>query len=217
MRWLIVEDALKNRKGHWLEWVSTFQHGFHALGDETVVLADAQAESDIVQALNAEPILPPSIWHRLGDGSGALTRYGRVLRHNWQTWRTMKNYFHVHGNFDAVFVPTVSIHHLAAWSRLIKHTLRNSKTRVLLFFLAAPLCVEPDGTVASDSSPTARLLISLIRGLETEVRAGKVVLGVETEAMREGLETITGVPFIFLPQPVGQMDGGGATANNDTG
>ena len=30
MKWLIVEDALRNRKGHWLEYVSTF---VRALGD----------------------------------------------------------------------------------------------------------------------------------------------------------------------------------------
>jgi hypothetical protein len=38
MKWLIVEDALRDRKGHWLEYVSTFVRGLTALGDEVVVL-----------------------------------------------------------------------------------------------------------------------------------------------------------------------------------
>jgi len=38
MRWLIVEDALRDRKGHWLEYVSTFVRELRALGDEVVVL-----------------------------------------------------------------------------------------------------------------------------------------------------------------------------------
>jgi hypothetical protein len=27
MKWLIIEDALRDRKGHWLEYVSTFVRG----------------------------------------------------------------------------------------------------------------------------------------------------------------------------------------------
>jgi glycosyltransferase involved in cell wall biosynthesis len=213
MRWLIVEDALKDRKGHWLEWVSTFQRGFRELGDEVVVLADSQADPEILHGLNAEPILPPSIWHRFGDGAGALTRYSRVFTHSWQTWRVMRKYLRHHRDFDAIFVPTVSVHHLLAWSRLIKHTLRHHQTRVLLFFLAAPIQVESNGKVVADGSPTAHLLIRLIKGLEAKVRTGQVVLGVETEAMRQGFEAITGVPFKLLPQPVSAMEGGSANRN----
>jgi hypothetical protein len=33
MKWLIVEDALRDRKGHWLEYVSTFVRELRALGD----------------------------------------------------------------------------------------------------------------------------------------------------------------------------------------
>jgi len=33
MRCLIVEDALRDRKGHWLEYVSTFVRELRALGD----------------------------------------------------------------------------------------------------------------------------------------------------------------------------------------
>ena len=34
MKWVIVEDALRDRRGHWLEYVSTFVRGLTALGDE---------------------------------------------------------------------------------------------------------------------------------------------------------------------------------------
>ena len=202
MRWLIVEDALKDRKGHWLEWVTTFAHGFRDLGDEVTVLADAEVAPDIRAALQAEAILPRSIWHRLGDGSGPLTRYGRVFTHNWQTWRVMNRYLRDHPEFDAIFVPTVSVHHLLGWAQLIKQTLRHRKTRVLLFFLAAPLNFDSAGQAVSDRSPTARLLISLLRWLAPEVRAGKVVLGVETKVMQAAFAKLTGLPFVWFPQPV---------------
>ena len=38
MRWLIVEDALRDRKGHWVEYVSTFVRGLRELGDEVASL-----------------------------------------------------------------------------------------------------------------------------------------------------------------------------------
>ena len=202
MRWLIVEDALRDRKGHWLEWVTTFAHGFRELGDEVRVLADASVEPDIRDSLRPEPILPGSIWHRLGDGSGLLTRYARVFTHNWSTWRVMNQYLRAHTDFDAIFVPTVSLHHLLAWTRLIKGTLRQRKTRVLLFFLIAPVSRNAIGDVVSDGSPTARLLFGLLRTMASEIRSGKVVLGVETKAMQHACEQLTGLPFIWFPQPV---------------
>jgi len=202
MRWLIVEDALRDRKGHWLEWVTTFERGLRELGDEVTVLADSEVEPDIRCSLQAEPILPRSIWHRLGDGSGAMTRYSRVFTHNWQTWRVMNRYLRRQPEFDAIFVPTVSVHHLLAWARLIKTTLRHRKTRVLLFFLTAPVNTDFDENVVSDGSPTARLQFALLHWLASEVRSGKVVLGVETKAMRHAFEKMTSLPFVWFPQPV---------------
>ncbi|MEI9864586.1 MAG: hypothetical protein WDN00_08545 [Limisphaerales bacterium] len=34
MRWLIVEDALRDRKGHWFEYLGTFARELRALDDE---------------------------------------------------------------------------------------------------------------------------------------------------------------------------------------
>src|SRR6516162_122331 len=143
MRWLIVEDALRDRTGHWLEWVSTFYRGFRRLGDEVTVLADAAIEPDIRDWLSAHPILPASIWHRMSDGSGSFTRYSRLFAHAWQTTRVMQRYLEANPNFDAVFVPTMALHHLLAWVWLIKRKLHRQRIRILLFFLGAPLRVPP--------------------------------------------------------------------------
>src|ERR1700744_3972089 len=92
MRWLIGEDGLRDRKGHLFEYVSTFEQGLRALGDEVTILADRQAEPFIVESLEAKALLPESIWHRMSDGAGALTRYLRVPAHAWQTWRTLSRF-----------------------------------------------------------------------------------------------------------------------------
>jgi glycosyltransferase involved in cell wall biosynthesis len=167
------------------------------------VLADAEVENDIRESLRAKAILPSSIWHRLGDGAGALTRYSRVFTHNWQTWRVMNEYLRRQPEFDAIFVPTVSVHHLLAWARLVKGTLRHRNTRVLLFFLTAPAKLDSAGRIVPDTSAGARLLLALIKWLAPEVRDGKVVLGVETKAIQKAFEHMTGLPFVWFPQPVG--------------
>ena len=203
MRWLIVEDALLNRKGHWFEAVTTFYQGFRQMGDEVVVLADAAVAPDIRDSLAAVPILPPSIWHRAGDGSGRATRYARVFIHPWQTWRIMRRYFEANQKFDAIFVPTVGLYHLLAWVWLIKRTLRDRPTRVLLFFLALPVRWDSgSGRAVPDGSPTSWLLFQLLKWLEPEVKSGKVVLGAEVEPIRATLQLLSGVPATLFPQIV---------------
>ncbi len=71
MRWLIVEDALPDRKGHWFEYVETFARELRALGNQVKVLADRAAEPFLVEQLQVQPVLPASIWHHMGDGAGA--------------------------------------------------------------------------------------------------------------------------------------------------
>jgi glycosyltransferase involved in cell wall biosynthesis len=93
MKWLIVEDALRDRKGHWLEYVLTFVHGLKGLGDDVTVLCDRKAEAFIMEQTGARPVLPESIWHRMGDGAGPLRRYARVPGHAWATFVAMRRVF----------------------------------------------------------------------------------------------------------------------------
>jgi glycosyltransferase involved in cell wall biosynthesis len=93
MKWLIVEDALRDRWGHWSEYVSNFVRGLTALGDEVVVLCDRRAEGFILEQTGALPVLPESIWHRMSDGSGALKRYARVPVHAVATFLAMRKFF----------------------------------------------------------------------------------------------------------------------------
>ena len=93
MKWLIVEDALRDRRGHWLEYVSIFVRGLTALGDEVTVLCDRKAEGFIIELLGASPVLPESIWHRMGLGHCGGMRGCRGMR-----WR----YFSQCGKFSEI-------------------------------------------------------------------------------------------------------------------
>jgi glycosyltransferase involved in cell wall biosynthesis len=203
MRWLIVEDALRDRKGHWFEYLGTFARELRALGDDVTILADSSAELFLIGQLQVKPVLPTSIWHRMGDGAGALRRYLRVPAHAWQTYRAIKKYIRRDEKFDVIFVPTVMVHHLLGWAWLIKKTLKKTTGRVLLFFPNTPVELNPgNGEPSWLPAPTAKLFCRLIRSLRDEVKQGRVILGAETEPMRDALSQLTGVPFTYFPHPV---------------
>ncbi|MFM8983145.1 MAG: hypothetical protein ACKOLA_09625, partial [Spartobacteria bacterium] len=93
MKWLIVEDALRDRQGHWLEYVSTFVRDLQAMGDDVSVLCDRMAQGFVIEQTGAKPVLPESIWHRMGDKAGALKRYLRVPMHAVATFFAMRKFF----------------------------------------------------------------------------------------------------------------------------
>ena len=200
MRWLIIEDALRDRRGHWFEYLGTFACELRALGDEVTILADRAAEPFVVDQLKVKPTLPASIWHRMGDSAGAVRRCLRVPVHAWQTYRAARKYFQQNKNFDVVFVPTVLVHHLLGWFFLIK-TFRPAAP-VLLFFPNLPIRLTADGVPAWNASPTTRLTQWLLAKLQPELEMGRVFFGVETHAMREALAKLTGLRVNYFPHPV---------------
>jgi len=285
MKWLIVEDALRDRKGHWLEYVTTFVQGLKELGDEVVVLCDRKAEGFVMEHTGARPVLPESIWHRMGDGAGAVKRYLRVPGHAIATLFAMRKVFRgfnhgLHGltrmgreqgdaqgtcagaafsnpfasklardsentsltrsandpsasveysssvlirdirgqNSNAldsrhstldsgeapdwIFVPTVLVHHLLGWWLLLKTGSLPKQSRVILFFPNLPIRLDDMGLAHWSGGPTTKLMAWLFGQLRKEVDSGRVVLGVETHAMRRALESLIQIPVVYLPHPV---------------
>lgn len=204
MRWLIVEDALRDRKGHWHEYVAMFVRELRALGDTVNVLAERHADPLILSELDARPILPTSIWHRLGDGAGPLTRLLRFPGHALATHRALSPYLRAQaGAYDVIFVPTVSAHHLLGWAQLVRRLLYGGRTRVLFFFIQLPAEIERDtGSPAWLKSPTSRALTLALRWLRPAVEGGTVILGAEPRALRDALAGLSGLPTTLFPQPV---------------
>jgi glycosyltransferase involved in cell wall biosynthesis len=203
MRWLIVEDALRDRKGHWFEYLSTFHRGLRALGDEVVILADGQAETFITENLGAKSVLPPSIWHRMGDGAGALTRYLRVPQHAWQTYRAMKKVFAWDKDWNTILVPTVLVHHLLAWCFIYPRLVREQiRAHLILFFPNLPIRLDDQGTPHWNPAPTTLLMRLLLHWRRMDISCGNIILGVETEEMRTAFGKLTNLPVTYFPHPV---------------
>jgi len=212
MNWLIVEDALRDRKGHWFEYIQTFRNGLLRIGDKVDLLVDHAADPFIVRALDAQPVLPESIWHRMGAAAGPLTRLARIPLHALATYRSIRRFLETKNSrewtdsfpdYDIIFVPTILPHHLLGWFFLLKGILRKWKGRFVFFFLSTPVRRDSTSRAAIfDPSPAARLLKWLIWFLGNDVRKGRVVLAVETFQLRDVLSEASGVPFVYLPQPV---------------
>ena len=203
MRWLIVEDALRDQTGHWFEYISVFLRALSQLGDEPTVLADEAAEEFILRELGAHPVLPRSIWHRMNENVSPWERYWRVLSHAWLTRSRLGEWLKKSPPYDIVFVPTVLVHHLLGWTSLVKWSRHRREGRLVLFILYAPVRLRPEtGEPEWVPAPTSQLMALLIRCLVSEVAKGQVVFATETQEMCDALTAVTGVAFLHLPQPV---------------
>jgi glycosyltransferase involved in cell wall biosynthesis len=216
LRWWIVEDALRDRKGHWVEYLQTFKRGLAAEGDQVCFFASEECVPEVAVLFDAEVVLPRSIWARMSDGAPKWRRLLRIPAHGIATYHAVSKLLaggsalHAPNSKlpadralpDLIFVPTVLVHHLAGWVPLINWKLRDFPGRILLFFPNAPAYLDNDGCARINSDPTAKLFRLCIRALRNEVASGKVVLGAETEPMTKALTEMTGVPFTYLPHPV---------------
>jgi glycosyltransferase involved in cell wall biosynthesis len=205
LEWLIVEDSLEDRKGHWFEYMKCFFRELPSLGDRVTWLVSRNAMSEVLSTFGAFPILPESAFRKVSDSASAWKRYLRIPLHAWKTFFALKRFLGRNKTFDIIFLPTVIVHHLLGWFFLVKTILRRSKSKILLFFPNLPIRLK-GGTPTLDGSPTARLTSVLLKGLASEVGAGRVILGVETLAMKRAAEEVFGVPFTYFPHPVHALD-----------
>ena len=108
---------------------------------------------------------------------------------------------------DWIFVPTVLVHHLLGWWLLLRAGSVPGDSRVLLFFPNLPIRLDDQGQPHWTGGPTTKLIAWLFENLRGEVENGKVVLGVETHAMRRALEGLIRMPVVYLPHPVEAQGG----------
>lgn len=206
MNWWIIEDALHDLKGHWIEYLRTFRRGLDVEGDELRIFASRECDADVALTLGAEPELPPSIWARISDGAPKWKKLWRVASHGIATWLSVSRLLRKNSNSpDIIFVPTVLVHHLFGWWLLLHGPLRKSRSKVLLFFPNTPAYLDDQDKPHWNPDPSAKLFAWLIRRCGRWVHQGKLILGAETEPMVRAMTALSGVPFQYLPHPVGSL------------
>jgi len=108
------------------------------------------------------------------------------------------------------------VHHLLGWWLLFKTGSVPKWARVLLFFPNLPIRLDDAGRAHWNGGPTTKLMAWLFATLRKEVESGRVVLGVETHAMRRALEELIQMAVVYLPHPVEASTSGlqGGTTNH---
>lgn len=203
MRWWILEDALKDRRGHYFEYLRTFKSGLEKCGDEVTIFSDRTAEPWIAGSLNARPELPRGIWLRMSDNAPKWKRLLRYPQHGWCTFMAWRGIFRGRPLPDVVFVPSVSTHHLVGIVPFLLLHGRKMPCTFLLFFPNTPVRHDDEiDAPALNAEPTARWFPWLLRRLRGLIDAGKVILAVETHALQAALTKLSGLPIHYLPHPV---------------
>jgi glycosyltransferase involved in cell wall biosynthesis len=200
MNWLIIEDALKDRYGHWLEFIQTFKEGLAELGDNLEIIGPRNCDASLVSELAVEPILPDSLWGK-SKGSSRIGKAASML-----VWLTA-SFVAVSRRLARlpaeviVFVPTVGIPHLILWWALLFSRRVPAQAKLLLYFMATPVRISALGK-PEPWGVWGKVFFRILGSLAGISRSERLVLATETEALSRALSELSGARFVTLPQPV---------------
>lgn len=199
---LIVEEALRDLKAHWFEYIKTITAAAQAQGWRVDVACHRDAAAEIQAELNSFPVFRYARY--LDNKTSKLPgeRYYGFLLHSVRMLRVLWPLLNQGDRYTHIFVPTVLIHHLLAWWIIMRLHPRRPQ-HLTLFFVANPGVWNTETqTSILPRSPLLTLQRSLLRLFEPMVQQGRVTLGVETKGAQREFETLTGLPFALLPHPV---------------
>jgi glycosyltransferase involved in cell wall biosynthesis len=205
MRILIVEEALRDLKAHWFDYIQTITQACQRQGWSVEVACHQQVAPEIQQAL---PCLPLFRYARYLDNAAQRLpgdRYYGFVLHSWRMLQVLWPLFNQanakhRAPYEQVFAPTVMLHHLLAW--WIVMTFHPHRPRHLtLFFVTNPGVWDADQQRAVLPRSTA-LLAGLLKLFGRLVYRQRVTLAVETQGAQQEFEALSRLPFTLMPHPV---------------
>lgn len=201
MRLLIVEEALKDRRGHWYEYNRAIVAEARRRGVETVILAHARLQPELRDELDAEPFFPVTSWDGVYNHPSAFRRYLGILRHNVSIARRIGRYLRANGPFDVILVPTVVLHHWIAWRWIAWRGAHRWFGRLVLTTRnnAGEYDAATGGYRFRASARVLKRVVASFRGL---VERGEVELASDSARIAAQYEALCGVPFGVYPHPV---------------
>ena len=200
MRLLIVEEALKDRRGHWYEYNRAIVAEAKR-GAEVMVLAHRDLEPAIAAELGATPFFPATSWDGVYSSPSPLKRYLGILRHNLLVARHMERLFRTAGYFDVVLVPTVVLYHWLAWRWLAWRGRGRWFGKLVLTTRNNAGEYDP-GTGGYVFNASARVLKRIVASFRGPVRRGEVELASDSSVIAAQYSALCGVPFAVYPHPV---------------
>ena len=200
-RILIVEEALKNRSGHWYEYNRAIVEEARERGHKVTLLAHQKIESDICEQLAAEPFFPATSWDQVYYHSSAWRRYFGILNHNKLIARLLQKHFKAQTEYyDVVLVPTTVLYHWLAWRWLVFRGAGKWFHRVVLTTRNNAGQYNPESKTYTFNS-SAKVLASVLRTFRRPVEDETVELASDSDVLCRQYRSLCGLPFHTYPHP----------------
>ena len=199
-RLLIVEEALKNRQGHWYEYNRAIVVEARRRGIHTTILAHQTIEEELRLEMDALPYFPVTSWDQAYYHPSEWRRYLGILRHNFRVARWMRRHFAANEPYDVVLVPTVVLYHWLAWRWLAwRGGGRHFRKLVLTTRNNAGEYDSSTGGYRYGSS--AKVLRRILASFRRLVKAGRVELASDSARLAAQHDELGGVSFVTYPHP----------------
>lgn len=197
-RLLVVEEALKNRTGHWYEYNKAVVLGSRRAGVETTLLAHRDVDPELTRELGAKPFFPVTCWDGGYFHPSPLRRYAGIGKHNASIYRMLNRFIAAEGPFDCAFAPTVTIFHLFAWLWLARrHLHRGSLKRIVLLTRnSAAAAVDSNGVATFRRS--TQILGWVLKRLAA---VDGVCLCTDSTRLADEYRQLAGVEMATFPHP----------------
>lgn len=199
-RLLIVEEALKDRRGHWYEYNRAIVGEARGRGVATTLLAHRGLDAELRDELQALPYFPVTSWDGGYNHPSAARRYLGLLRHNLRLIRWMSRHFATHPPYDVVLVPTVVLYHWLAWRWLAARWRGRCFQKLVLTTRNNAGEYDP-ATGGYQFNASAQVLRRVVGSFGSLVRRGVVELASDSARLAAQYQALCGVPFTTYPHP----------------
>jgi glycosyltransferase involved in cell wall biosynthesis len=199
-RLLIVEEALKNRQGHWYEYNRAIIQEARRRNIHTTILAHQTIEEDLRLEMDAQPYFPVTSWDQAYYHPAEWRRYLGILRHNFRVARWMQRHFAANDPYDVVLVPTVVLYHWLAW-RWLAFRGGGPHFRKLVLTTRNNAGEYDPATHGYQYGASAKVLRRVVASFRSLVKSGRVELASDSSRLAAQHAKLCGVPFTTYPHP----------------
>ncbi len=197
MKVLIVEEALKDLRGHWFQYIGDICDGGREAGHEIEVAVHREACTEIREYFHCHPILSESVFGAEFK-VGRLSGLRRMLRRNRALFRELRAHFNRRHRYDVVIATTLRVDHIFAC--LLLNALGGGKFYEQLVLIS----VESVGTYSEDFSQLRFGMKSLPLKWGMQMTgcfpgARRIALATESEGLARQYLAFCGVKFHLVP------------------
>lgn len=199
-RLLIVEEALKNRKGFWYEYNKAIVKEACSRGIDVTLLAHKAIENDIQKELNARSFFPKISFAQFYNHPNAFFRYFSIICNNILVFQLIRHHLKVNPAYDIILVPTVTLYHWIAWRWLVLLGGGRWFQKVVLTIRNNAGEYNPEYR-SYKFNTSARILAKIVRSFRRPVELKIVELASDSNRLADQHTKLTGLPFRTYPHP----------------